>query len=392
MSSFQSELERFSRRVQRALAVDDTDFVLIAHTAGDGREDGTRVESILYRRTAEAAIAHGISYGIDTATEPVRLPANESIGYDARVCVPLVVGAVRLGYLWVIDNDDSLQQWQYDALSSGARALSASLYATTHGDGTQITDDRWVVTRLLSDDPTDREAARLVVEEGWASAPVLGVVFTAAAGADHDQLTSALTRTFDGLKTLAADVTETETVLLVANTGMSGTFAHDVLSRASAALHKLNPATGAPVWCAGVGPRVEELDDIRTSVDRARLCLHLADRMPGFGTVVAWSDLGAYHVLLQLPLDNGPSDLVDPRVRRLIDADSTGQLVATLESYLRSGGSPKAVSDELHIHRASLYYRLSRITEICGLSPADGDDRFQLDLGLRMARLTGLLT
>ena len=51
----------------------------------------------------------------------------------------------------------------------------------------------------------------------------------------------------------------------------------------------------------------------------------------------------------------------------------------------------QASAKRLHIHRATLYYRLSRIEELTGMSLADGQDRLALHLGVKLGRLTGAI-
>ncbi|HZC41282.1 MAG TPA: helix-turn-helix domain-containing protein, partial [Streptosporangiaceae bacterium] len=43
----------------------------------------------------------------------------------------------------------------------------------------------------------------------------------------------------------------------------------------------------------------------------------------------------------------------------------------------------------LHLHRATLYYRLGKAERLTGADLRDGQDRLALHLGLKLARLTG---
>jgi DNA-binding PucR family transcriptional regulator len=73
-------------------------------------------------------------------------------------------------------------------------------------------------------------------------------------------------------------------------------------------------------------------------------------------------------------------------VRRLLDAGD-GELVETVRLYLDRACSAQATAAALHIHRQTLYYRLTKAEAVTGLSFADGQDRTRLHLGLMLAPL-----
>ena len=105
----------------------------------------------------------------------------------------------------------------------------------------------------------------------------------------------------------------------------------------------------------------------------------MAAAVPRLSPVAHWGDLGAWRLAAALP---GP----DPAVAPLL-ADPV--LAATAETWLDTGCSAARTSAALHVHRQTLYYRLSRIAQLTGLELADGDARLLLHASLRSARLSG---
>jgi DNA-binding PucR family transcriptional regulator len=75
----------------------------------------------------------------------------------------------------------------------------------------------------------------------------------------------------------------------------------------------------------------------------------------------------------------------------LLDTPTERWLLATLETYLDAAGNVQESAKLLHVHRGTLYYRLSRVEELTGMSLADGQDRLALHLGVKLARLTGMV-
>jgi DNA-binding PucR family transcriptional regulator len=58
--------------------------------------------------------------------------------------------------------------------------------------------------------------------------------------------------------------------------------------------------------------------------------------------------------------------------------------------YLGTGGDARRTAEELYLHRSTLYYRLEKLTEAVGGDLGDGEIRFELMLGIRLARFAGL--
>jgi purine catabolism regulator len=61
--------------------------------------------------------------------------------------------------------------------------------------------------------------------------------------------------------------------------------------------------------------------------------------------------------------------------------------VPTLEAFFAHHGNVSQAAESLYLHRNSLLYRLERIGEISGLDLDDADDRFSLQLALKLRPL-----
>jgi hypothetical protein len=119
---------------------------------------------------------------------------------------------------------------------------------------------------------------------------------------------------------------------------------------------------------------------------RALTALRQSSDARGF---IAYSDLGVERILA---LDGNVGE-----VERLIndwlgdlmcyDDDHGTDLVPTLATYLDLGGKYDDTARALFIHRNTLRYRLSRITEISGHDLADVDTKLNLHLAVRAWRL-----
>ena len=74
---------------------------------------------------------------------------------------------------------------------------------------------------------------------------------------------------------------------------------------------------------------------------------------------------------------------------RLLADPAASTLLLTLSTFLDCAGEAQRTAAQLRIHRTTLYYRLSRIEQISGLSLRDGRDRLLAHLALRLHHLHG---
>lgn len=399
MDDLQRVAEALAGRLGRAVAIDDPQMNLLAHTAHDDRVDEHRVASIMRLRAPEDVIAHAMAQGISQAVGPVRVPGIPAIGLLERVCVPVRCQGLLLGYLWLIDPDRSLGEEHLEGACEAADSAGQVLYRERLLGDLRDSRERELLRDLLSDDSSVRDtAARSAVEEELvppaASVAVLRVqVVPSLAEAARTGLAAVLRRAgrrAAPLSALSLSRGDGSGLLLLAGARAPGA---EQLTAAAAELHaELLKALGAEVGVeVGVGPVVAELSSASLSARGAREALEVAAAVPGFGPVTRWDDLGVYRLLVRLPLDELGADAVPAGLQRLLAADSAGSLLETLETWLDEGGDPRATVARLNVHRTSLYYRISRIEEITGMRLGNGGDRLALHLGLKLARLQGLL-
>lgn len=399
MDDLQRIATGLAARINRAIAIDDPQMNLITHTAHDEHVDRHRVASVMRMRAPDEVVEHAFAQGISSAEEPVRVRGVAELEFLTRVCVPVRCQGLLFGFLWIIDDDESLTDEQLADAVETAAAAGQVLYRERLLDDLRDTRERDLLRDVLSDDLTVRSAAAalLVEEEMLPSAAHLCVLVVQVETDNGDDVRTALDaalrragRRANPLTSLALSRAGGRGVLLVA--GRRAPTAQDLHGIAEALRDDLLKTLDDTVEVrVGIGQVHRGLEDAATSDRRAREALDVAGKVPGFGPITAWDELGVYRLLIKLPLDDLPTDAIPLGLRALMDADSEGPLVETLETWLDEGCDSRATVARLQVHRTSLYYRLGRIEEITGLSLNSGAARLDLHLGLKLARLQGLL-
>jgi DNA-binding PucR family transcriptional regulator len=136
-----------------------------------------------------------------------------------------------------------------------------------------------------------------------------------------------------------------------------------------------------------VRTRVVELAVARHEADCAA---RVAQARPSLGPVLSWADAGFYRIVgqgfeaVEALIAGTPA----ARLRTRADAE----LVRTALIYLDQAGHAARTAAALSVHRQTLYYRLEKIEQLCGVDLDQGEARLQLHLGLALGEVLPLLS
>jgi len=142
---------------------------------------------------------------------------------------------------------------------------------------------------------------------------------------------------------------------------------------------------------AGIGRPLAGLAGLRRSFAQAQQSLDLARRLFDGDRVLSFGDLGLYHLLCRLQHCEELDEFYQQTLAALAayDARHNTALIPTLEAFFAHHGNVSQTAESLYLHRNSLLYRLERIAEITGLDLSDADQRFSLQLALKVRPLLG---
>jgi sugar diacid utilization regulator len=401
----QEVIEALAERLGRAVAVDDPSIRLLAHTAHDEQVDEHRVHSIMTLRAGGEITDYVFSLGIRTATQPVRIPGREDLRMLGRVCFPVRCQGLLLGFLWLIDDDGSLTDEDFVAAAAAADAAGEALFRARLLDDLHRAREQQLVFDLVAPDAksggsvtqADLDAVGLTGQLGCrvlvVDAPCEeGLDETEAADLSIESVLRRNLRKVRHVRSLVATRRGGHGLALVAYRTYNDPL-DELRAVAESISDELKATLPSPSdVLVGVGPAAPTVLDAGTSHQRALGVVDVCRKVRDFAPVAAWEDVGIYRLLQQLPLAELVDVAIPPGLQTLIDAESDQWLIGTLDTYLDTAGNVQESAKALHIHRATLYYRLSRIEELTGMSLANGADRLALHLGVKIGRLTGAIT
>lgn len=373
-NELQTLVETLSLAIDRPVLLDDAALVPIAYSRQWGEIDEVRESSILGRGAEPRVRESLLSQGIARASGPVRTSAVPELGMSERVCVPVRSEGMTLGFIWLVDPsetvDDEAMLRVRQAAGSAAKILAARPDSSLER-GSEL------VAELCSGLEAERQRAiERVTSEGLFADRELVAVRVAGLepGVRLGDFARRISHRVSAGAALAGHLAGGLLIVLDP--------AEPVLSVLEPArlAHWVHQAADSPI-AIGESGVVGGLREVLEGRRQADLALAVAVARPQGEEYASWEELGADRIVGQLPR-NALAD-VPAGLRQLIDGEP--ELTQTLSAFLESAGDVKRTAQELTMHRSGVYYRLQRIEELTGLDLSHGDDRLLAQLALRLA-------
>jgi DNA-binding PucR family transcriptional regulator len=126
----------------------------------------------------------------------------------------------------------------------------------------------------------------------------------------------------------------------------------------------------------GVSDEIKDIENLHFAYKRARAAVEMAVKRER--DLQYFDQMGLYRMLYLVEDRALLRDLSEKPLAPLIeyDREHNGEYLVTLESYLRNGGSIKAMSEELYIHRNTILYRMANIKKLLNCSLEDPQEKF----------------
>lgn len=140
------------------------------------------------------------------------------------------------------------------------------------------------------------------------------------------------------------------------------------------------------VTLIGLGRECSEYKDYKKSYEDATFCIEIMRKSGDDNCVRTFDDLGVYGILCDLQKPDRLKNFCLSHLGALINYDKSKgtNLLDTLELYFSSNCSLKKTAETAYIHISSLKYRLKRIEKLTEKDLNKDEDRFNLQLSLRI--------
>jgi hypothetical protein len=381
--------EQLADGLERSVIIEDAALRPVAVRAQTGMVDATRIEAVLQRRTTARHRQMLTEHGIFTAREPVPIPAPEP-GSLPRLCLPLRHRDQVLGFLWLID-EPPLTAAQIQRTQAAAAQASRLLHQRAARQTAESGTFAALADTLLHAEARDRAAAarELTGEAALADSPPYALALIRyLADAPAGGLADPPAGERDGLLQTAGDLRRRTAPgsFVLATPGPHELIA--ITTRdATGPLRDTVRALPGPALVIGTAGAAAALEAVHAELGNARYAAEVAAAVPAFSRAADWDELDSYAVFQYLPRDQAAPERICPGVTALL-TERTGMYEATIRAYLDCGANAQQAAALLHIHRTTLYWRLTRVSDLLAVDLSRGDDRLKLHLALKLADLT----
>jgi len=183
-----------------------------------------------------------------------------------------------------------------------------------------------------------------------------------------------------------------ELVLIVADADGEGQDSQEAARDTSLGrlLAELRTTLGMPELRLFAGRPADSPDQLPVSLSQARRTKQAAEVCGLAGDALTYDKLGVYSLLYLIPGGEERERFLRRYMAPLQQADRKGggRLAETLDMFFQCNGNIKLTSEKLYAHYNTVVYRLDKIQSILGVSLDDPEDRLQLQLSLKLGRIS----
>ncbi|MCA1020647.1 PucR family transcriptional regulator [Halobacillus litoralis] len=368
--------ELLSSRLGKPVIIENKNFELIAYSSTHDDFDQTQQKTILSKKCPIFIIdrlkKEGIVQRLEMQLDPIRVHPMEELGFQQRVVVAARHLNHTMGYVWVQDADQLLDDTDFQFLEDITNHIGKLIYDQFMRDNAKEGRKEELLWQLLqheygSESQFRHEAAlaKLNLAERFSV-----VVFSVTAPQYKSMLDDLLqtVHRFRISRPMYVLKTEFQLILLV-----EGRADDRFSSRATARdfIEEVKKATGEEAFyhfLIGVGKEYTTLSLMRKSFLEALEVIETANFInPRPETMPReFATLGLYRYLAALYEKNSSEDYYSEDLLALMknDMDKQTELLLTLETYLANNGKGKQTAGELFIHPNTLNYRIKQIQEM----------------------------
>jgi sugar diacid utilization regulator len=314
-----------------------------------------------------------------------------------HLAVPIDVAGERSGWLVVMEHRSRLTSFDEFVLRRAATHVALELAGRRTSSASQADARASLARQLLrgtsADEDVRRDAEQLCID---LDAPRAVVYVTARGGAEGDAAKLNAERLAEELRArvegdvLASKGPEGVALLVELPDGGPRSAIH---SLKRAVLEALEAVVDRVEVLAGISAICRDPIRLPGAYREARDMANCMQSFPSSSPrrLLAADDLGPGRLLIAGANAASIGQFIEDVIGRLlVDEETTGELLRTLEAFYDTGRSVRLASERLGVHENTIRYRLSRVQSITELDVAgDPDDQLSVQVALLGLRLQG---
>jgi len=340
-------------------------------------------------RLIEALETRGYLPVIRETLRPHHLPPMADVGLEMeRLLAPIVVHGEIYGFMWIIADVHEISEIDRMAIESGATIAALMMLYQESVQSAESSLKGSLLSQLIKGD-ANRET--ILTDQSLRygvdlRSPYVMLVVERLSTSAHS--TQQIYRRINQLvqrEELRAVVGQFDAqVIILAQADESVELLAEKIYAQLASMFKRN----GHIPRLGVSATLKDATQVTVAHEQCQDVLFINHRLVPNTPIVYFANLGYLHTLYRAGKSSLQNNLYVPIVSLLLD-DKQADLLLTLEAYVDAGGNGVNTAEQLHIHRSTLNYRLSRIVQITGVDLQDPMVRTNLQIALKLLKLFG---
>ncbi|WP_078429059.1 PucR family transcriptional regulator [Alkalihalobacterium alkalinitrilicum] len=400
-SNLQEVVDKISELLHCPVTLEDETHRLITYSKHDIHTDPARLETIISRqvpfKVTQRLWKQGIIQKLNESSQPIRIKAIQDIGLGNRVAISIRQKDDVLGYIWVIEMENTLDTVGFEILTEAAQTLRMFLLKHRLQQRKETEGQQRFFWRLLNKSNQKKEDIisgfnKLQVDIPERFSIAIFRFSTRITARQEQQFITYLHANHD-IEMVFYHIDQYDFTLLLSPKHSQITL-QKLPHLIEDIVHSFSEKEKKPIkvigGCSHLFTKIERIDkayhEALTVVDLKETYASELTSVNGY-----W-ELGVFKyldILIDRKTEEESMDCFP--IRFLTDYDEKNQtnLLETLEVFLNTDGNVNEASKELHVHPNTLNYRMKRIVELTGIKYKDPKVKIDLYLEFKIRKWMG---
>ncbi|WP_216829322.1 PucR family transcriptional regulator [Alkalihalobacterium elongatum] len=399
-SSLQEVVDKISELLNCPVTLEDETHRLITYSKHDIHTDPARLETIISRqvpfKVTQRLWKQGIIQKLNESSQPIRIKAIEDIGLGDRVAISIKQKDDVLGYIWVIEMENTINSNGFDLLAVAAQTLRVFLLKHRLQQRKETEGQQRFFWRLLNNSYQQKEdiiagfnKLQVEIPERYS---IAAFRFSTRITARQEQQFITYLHANNDLDMVFYHIDQFDFTILLSPKNHRITLKklpqvmEDIIASFNGKTEDPAKVIGG---CSQLYTKIERIDK---AYREALTVMDLKDTYANeLTSTYGYWELGVFKYL-DIMIERKSEDKIDCfPISFLADYDEKNQtnLLETLEVFLNTDGNVNEASKELHVHPNTLNYRMKRIVELTGIKLKDPKVKLDLYLEFKIRRWMG---
>lgn len=396
-SSLEDLVDKIKDVLNCPVTIEDSNHRLLAYSSHDDGTDSARVATIIKRRVPEKVINRlwkaGIIPELMQNEAPVRIHQMEDIGLRDRVAISIRKNNEILGYIWVVEEDAALSEYELILLkeaATSATALMLKLHAKKKKQGEDYQDFVW---QLLTGHFQTVEEIKKKFYQLNLSMPAQ---FTVLVFQFDQEITAKIEENITYLITTSQKITNhflvvmRNELILIASPHPSQEDEKGFKEFISFFISEMDNRFSITGIKGSAGSIYDNLENAERSYQEALKVLQIKEQFPEeLKGIYQYPQLGLYRYIDAIVKEKRANPSEHPAISKLDRYDKINKttLLDTLEVFISQDSNMNEAAKKLFVHANTLNYRMKRIADIGEVDLKNINEKMSLYLDLKIRRI-----